>query len=72
MRRFSLGRKHDKSRRRSHVENVIKGEPDSIHLFLQYLRLLFAWVGDTRPPTADDTASYPIEVITRIDTDLEA
>jgi hypothetical protein len=35
-------------------------------------RLLFACVGDTRPPTENDTASYPVEVITRIYADIEA
>src|SRR5580693_3235363 len=35
-------------------------------------RLIFACVGDTRPPTEDDTASYPVEVITRIYEDIEA
>jgi hypothetical protein len=35
-------------------------------------RLIFACVGDTRPPTEDDTASYPVDVITRIYEDIEA
>jgi Calcineurin-like phosphoesterase len=35
-------------------------------------RLLFACVGDTRPPTENDTASYPFEVISRIYADIEA
>jgi hypothetical protein len=35
-------------------------------------RLLFACVGDTRPPTENETASYPVEVITRIYADIEA
>lgn len=35
-------------------------------------RLLFACVGDTRPPTENDTAGYPIDVIGRIYADIEA
>jgi calcineurin-like phosphoesterase family protein len=35
-------------------------------------RLLFACVGDTRPPSENSTASYPLGVITRIYEDIEA
>ena len=35
-------------------------------------RLLFACVGDTRPPTLDDLSEYPTGVITRIFADIEA
>jgi hypothetical protein len=35
-------------------------------------RLLFAVVGDTRPPTVDGTASYPTDVIDELYADLEA
>jgi hypothetical protein len=35
-------------------------------------RLLFAVVGDTRPPQVDATASYPTDVIDQIYADLEA
>lgn len=35
-------------------------------------RLLFAVVGDTRPPTDDDTAGYPTAVITKIYQDIAA
>ena len=35
-------------------------------------RLLFAVVGDTRPATIDDTAGYPVDVITTIYADIRA
>jgi len=35
-------------------------------------RLYFAVVGDTRPPTEDDTPSYPLAIITRIYAHIEA
>ena len=35
-------------------------------------RLYFAVVGDTRPPSPDDTAGYPTAIITQIYTHLEA
>jgi hypothetical protein len=35
-------------------------------------RLLFAVVGDTRPPTEDDIAGYPTSVITGLYTDIQA
>jgi hypothetical protein len=35
-------------------------------------RLLFACIGDTRPPTEDDLSGYPTPVITRIFADIEA
>jgi Calcineurin-like phosphoesterase len=35
-------------------------------------RLLFAVVGDTRPATVDDTAAYPVDVITAIYGDVAA
>jgi len=35
-------------------------------------RLYFAVVGDTRPPSEDDTAGYPTAIITRIFDDVEA
>jgi hypothetical protein len=35
-------------------------------------RLYFAVVGDTRPANPDDTAHYPVEVITKIYADIEA
>jgi hypothetical protein len=34
--------------------------------------LRFAIVGDTRPPSPDDTANYPIGIITTIYQDIEA
>ena len=34
--------------------------------------LVFAVVGDTRPPSPDDTANYPTAIITKIYQDLEA
>lgn len=35
-------------------------------------RLLFAVVGDTRPPTPDDTSGYPTAVVTKIWQDVQA
>jgi|SRR5579883_2027818 len=35
-------------------------------------RLLFAIVGDTRPPYPDDTSSYPLPIITKIYDQIEA
>jgi Calcineurin-like phosphoesterase len=35
-------------------------------------RLLFACVGDTRPPTEDDTSAYPASVITQIFASIQA
>jgi hypothetical protein len=35
-------------------------------------RLLFACVGDTRPPSEDDTAGYPTEIITQIFAGIQA
>jgi len=35
-------------------------------------RLYFAIIGDTRPPSPDDTPAYPTDVITRIFSDVEA
>ena len=35
-------------------------------------RLVFACVGDTRPPTEDDTAGYPADVVTRLFADIQA
>src|SRR5450432_2735309 len=34
--------------------------------------LLFAIVGDTRPPSPDDTSGYPTAIITKIYQDIEA
>jgi hypothetical protein len=35
-------------------------------------RLLFGIVGDTRPPSEDDTSGYPTQVITKIFADIQA
>jgi hypothetical protein len=35
-------------------------------------RLYFAVVGDTRPPSEDDTSGYPTDIITKIFTSMEA
>jgi hypothetical protein len=49
------------------------GDPtESIRVGGALSKLLFACVGDTRPPSEDDTAAYPTNIITRIFGGIEA